>query len=52
MKAFAEPSNVILVQFALAAQHLRDDTRGSKHVHQILLLQAILIHEEHDRLDW
>lgn len=52
VKAFAEPCNVIFVQFALAAQHLRDDTRCSEHVNQILLSQVILIHEKHDRLGW
>jgi hypothetical protein len=46
VKVFAEPCNVIYVQLALASKHLRDDTRGSKHVNQVLLLQAVLVHEK------
>jgi hypothetical protein len=46
MKALAEPLDVFLVQFSLAAQHLRNNAARPEYIHQILLLELVLVHQE------
>jgi hypothetical protein len=46
MKALAEPREVIPVQLPLAAQHLCNNAARSEYIHQILLLELVLFHEE------
>ena len=46
MKPLAQTLDVLLVQFSFAAQHLGNDAARSKHVHQIFLLQPVLVHQE------
>lgn len=46
MKPLAQTLDVLPVQFPLAAQHLGNDAARSKHIHQILLPQSVLVHQK------
>jgi hypothetical protein len=42
MKTLAEPLDVVLVQFALPAEHFRHDATGTKDIDQVFLFQTML----------
>src|SRR5260370_1362784 len=46
VEAAAEAFDVVLVEFALAAQDLGDDAGRAENIGQVLLQEAVLVHEE------
>src|SRR5216683_4866084 len=53
VEAAAEAANVVFVEFALAAENLGDDAGGAEDSGEVLLQEAVLVHEglkDHERL--
>ena len=46
MEAAAEALDVVLVEFALAAENLGDDAGSAEDIGEVLLQEAVLVHEE------
>jgi hypothetical protein len=46
LEALAQVLDLVLVKLALAAQNFRRNAWRPEHVHEVLLLEAVLVHQE------